>query len=304
MAKIVVVGSSNTDLMIKCERIPKPSETVLGGKFIMSSGGKGANQAVAAARLGGDVCFVTKVGEDIYGKMALADYAKEKLNVDYITTDCCAASGIALISVDAKGENSIVVAPGANEKITQEDIDAAKEVIHGADLVLVQLEIPMSIVEYVVEVAHQSGVKVILNPAPAAAIKADVLSKLYMITPNKIECGVLSGIEISDDKSAIKAAEVLLSKGVQNVIITLGAQGALIKSNQIEQFIPANKVDAIDTTAAGDVFNGALCVYLSEGHGLIEAAQFSSFASSISVTRLGAQPSIPSRQEVDTLMNQ
>lgn len=299
MAKIVVVGSSNTDLVVKTTRIPEPGETVLGGTFMMAAGGKGANQAVAAARLGGDVAFIAKVGADMFGEKAIAGYRKDGLDVSFIASDKSAQSGVALITVDAKGENCIVVAPGANAALSKSDIDTYADEIKNADYLLMQLEVPMEVVEYAAEIAYSNGTKVILNPAPAAGLSDKLLSKLFLITPNRTECQLISGVSIADEKDAEAGADALLKKGVKNVIVTLGSKGALIKNSKETVFVPAHKVKAVDTTAAGDVFNGALTVALSEGKSLSDAARFATKASAVSVTRMGAQPSIPHRSEID-----
>ena len=296
--KIVVIGSSNTDLVIKTTRIPSPGETVIGGEFLMTAGGKGANQAVAIARLGGDVAFISKVGRDMFGESALRGYAADGLPTDYISRDGSAPSGVALITVDAHGENCIVVAPGANNTLTTADIDAHRELICGAEYLLMQLEIPLEVVEYAAEMADAHGVKVILNPAPAAPLSAGLLRKLYLITPNLSECCLITGIDINHEADAERGAEKLLEMGARAVIITLGSRGALIRTREECQMIAAEHVIAIDTTAAGDVFNGALTVALSEGKSLVEAAQFAAHVAAISVTRMGAQSSIPYRREL------
>ncbi len=298
MAKIVVIGSTNTDLVIKTERIPEPGETVIGGAFMMTAGGKGANQAVTAARLGGDVVFVTKVGDDMFGAESQRHFADEGLPAEYIFTEHGSPSGVALITVDAKGENCIVVAPGANDMLTRADIDVVRSQIEAADYLLLQLEIPMEVVAYAVNVAFKAGTKVVLNPAPAATLSRELVGKLFLITPNRTECQLITGRPISDEKSAEVAAATLLSMGAENVIVTLGSRGALVAEGREFVMVPAQHVVAVDTTAAGDVFNGALCVALSEGRSLVEAARFASRASAISVTRMGAQSSIPYRIEI------
>ena len=299
MAKIVVIGSTNTDLVIKTERIPEQGETVIGGSFMMTAGGKGANQAVAAARLDGDVIFVTKIGDDMFGDEAQRHFANENIPGEYIFTEQGSPSGIALITVDARGENCIVVAPGANDMLTRSDIDSVRAQIEAAEYLLLQLEIPMEIVEYAADVAFKAGTKVILNPAPAAALSRQLISKLYLITPNRTECQLLTGRIINDEKSAEAAASALIAMGAQNAVVTLGSRGALVaESGGKYELIPAHHVVAVDTTAAGDVFNGALVVALSEGRTLVEAATFATKASAISVTRMGAQSSIPYRIEI------
>ena len=221
--KIVVVGSSNTDMVVKTNVFPKPGETVIGESFMMNQGGKGANQAVAAARMGGDVTFISKVGSDFLGAKSIELYKKEGINTDYISVDEVSLSGVAFITIDSKGENSIIVAPGANASLMKADIDRALHVIENADLILMQCEIPIKTVEYVVDIAHEKGIKVILNPAPAQVLSDDLIGKLYLIVPNEIEAEVLSGVKILDWETAKKAAESLGLKGVDNVIITLGA---------------------------------------------------------------------------------
>lgn len=299
MKRIVVVGSSNTDLVIKTDRIPEPGETVIGGTFMMTAGGKGANQAVAAARLGGEVAFITKVGGDMFGDKSKQGYAADGLDTSYIFTDKDTPSGVALITVDAKAENCIVVAPGANGKLSCADIDEHRADIVAADYVLMQLEIPMDVIEHTAELAVSGGAKVILNPAPAAKLSDKLLKSLYLITPNRTECQLISGVSIADASDAVKGADALLAKGVANVVVTLGSKGSLVRTPELCEVVPALRVEAVDTTAAGDVFNGALTVALSEGKTLLEAARFATKASAVSVTRMGAQASIPYRKELD-----
>jgi len=296
--KIVIVGSSNTDMVIKSERIPRPGETILGGTFLMNPGGKGANQAVAVARLGGDGVFVAKVGSDLFGKESAALYAKEGLDTRFVFTDPAEPSGVALIMVDAQGENCIAVASGANGKLLPTDIDKAAGVIAGADIVLMQMETPMETIEYTAALAAKNGVKVILNPAPAAPLSESLLKKLYMFTPNETEAEFFSGIKVTGWESAERAADAIAAKGVETVVITLGSLGALVREDGKYMRIAAEKVEAVDTTAAGDTFNGALCVALAEGKSVGEAVRFASKAAAISVTRMGAQASVPMRKEL------
>lgn len=299
MSKIIVIGSSNTDLAIKTDSIPEPGETVIGGKFMMTAGGKGANQAVAAARLGGDVAFVTKVGDDMFGDESRARYVKEGLPEKFLLVEKGTPSGMALITVDAKGENCIVVAPGANNILSPADVDAVRGEIEAAEYLLMQLEVPMETVEHAAEIAAASGTKVILNPAPAAKLSEKLIANLYLVTPNRTECQLLSGLRIDSDEDARRAAARLMEMGARNVIITLGSRGSLVCTADGCTLVEACHVEAVDTTAAGDVFNGALCVALSEGRTLVEAARFASRASAISVTRMGAQSSIPYRAELE-----
>jgi ribokinase len=292
---ILVVGSSNTDMVVKTERLPGPGETVLGGSFIMAAGGKGANQAVAAARLGAEVVFVAKVGEDIFGRQAVGSFDREGIDTSYIVIDPVQPSGVALISVDARGENCIVVASGANGNLLPEDLAAAEEKIKNAAWVLMQLEIPLKTVECVAAL----GTPVILNPAPACVLPDDLLRKVAILTPNQKEAEMLSGIAIVDKRSAERVAAVLAGKGVKTVIVTLGADGALVLDGGEFLWVAPPIVTAVDTTAAGDVFSGALGVALSEGRSIKDAVGFACAAAALSVTRMGAQSSAPTRGEVD-----
>ena len=298
MSRIIVIGSSNTDMVIKSKKLPSPGETILGGTFLMNPGGKGANQAVAAARLGGNVTFVTKTGNDMFGTEALHIFDNENIDTRYIIKDAKNPSGVALINVDENGENSIVVAPGSNGTLSADDINAEIFATNPSDLFLMQLEIPLETVEFVAQKAVTNGNRVILNPAPASQLSDNLLSCLYLITPNETEAELLTGIKVNDIATAQKAATILLKKGVKNVIITLGASGAFILSGAISKKIPVAPVKAVDTTAAGDVFNGALAVLISEGKELEEAVAFANRAAAISVTRMGAQASAPYRKEI------
>ena len=297
--KTLVAGSSNTDMVIKTHHFPAPGETILGGRFLMNAGGKGANQAVAAARLGGMVTFVGKIGDDIFGKQAIQQLKDEGINVEFVSVDLEKPSGVALITVDQKGENSIVVASGSNGTLSPADFDKALTELDESDFVLMQLEIPIPTVEYIARIAAQKQKKVILNPAPAAVLSDELLQNLYLITPNETEAELLTGIKVTDERSALKAATRLHEKGVEVVIITMGAAGAFLLSNGKSEIISAPKVEAVDTTAAGDTFNGALVVALSEGKAIQEAIVFANKSAAISVTRIGAQSSVPYRIEIE-----
>ena len=296
--KILVVGSSNTDMVIKTQNFPAPGETILGGKFLMNAGGKGANQAVAAVRLGGMVTFVGKIGDDIFGKQAVQQLEDEGINVNFVAVDPENPSGVAMITVDRKGENSIVVAPGSNGTLSFDDFDKAAGELDDSEYVLMQLETPIQTVEYIAQKAVEKHKKVVLNPAPAAKLSDELLQKLYLITPNETEAELLTGIKVTDEQSVLKAATVLHSKGVQIVIITMGSAGAFLLENGVAGIIKAPKVEAVDTTAAGDTFNGALVVAMSEGKTVSESIVFANKAASISVTRIGAQSSVPFRKEL------
>ena len=299
--KILVIGSSNTDMVINSPRLPMPGETILGGSFFMNPGGKGANQAVAAARLGADVTFICKVGNDIFGQQSRQLFEKEKIDTKHLLSDPLLPSGIALITVDAHAENCIVVASGANANLLPADFADTIDIIEQADMLLIQLEIPMETVEYVAAIAAQKGIPVILNPAPAHALSKSLLQNLFLITPNETEAELISGVKITDDDSATAAAKTLCEMGVKNVIITQGSKGAFIYSEHQAVHIPSLKIQAVDTTAAGDVFNGALAVALSEGLSLSEATRFACKAAAISATRPGAQSSAPYRHEADAV---
>jgi ribokinase len=300
-ASIVVVGSTNTDMVIKASHLPQPGETILGGTFFMSAGGKGANQAVAAARLGGSVLFIAKTGYDIFGKQSIDLFEKEGIDISGIQRDHYEPSGVALITVDDKGENCIVVAPGANAALTLADIDEVKEKIESASLLLMQLETPLETVEHVAGIAAAKKIKFILNPAPAAKLSDDLLKKISIITPNQKEAEMLTGIKVNDELSARQAAKFLNDKGIETVIITMGAMGAFVLHENKYSMIPGHKVNVVDTTAAGDVFSGALVVALSENRIIEDAVSFACKAAAISVTRLGAQASAPYRKEVESL---
>lgn len=296
---IIVVGSSNTDMIIKLARIPRPGETILGGDFVTAAGGKGANQAVGAARAGGQVTFIARVGQDMLGKQAVAGFIKHGIYVDYVFRDPSAPSGVALIFVAKDGENSIAVAGGANAKLSPADVKKAKAAFAGASVLVMQLETPLETVQAAADLAAKAGVCVILNPAPAQPLPDKLLNRVSILTPNETEAELLTGIAVTDDASAALAAAKLRARGVQTVIITLGARGAHVATASGEQLVPGFKVKAVDTTAAGDVFNGALAVAMAEGKPLELAVRFANAAAAISVTRLGAQPSAPTRREIE-----
>lgn len=298
MKKVIVIGSSNVDMVVKTSHLPAPGETILGGEFLMNQGGKGANQAVAVKRMGGNLIFMAKLGDDLLGQQSVAYFKKEGIDTRYIALDENSASGVALISVDAHAENSIVVASGANMLLNEQDVDKVVEEMHEGDILLMQLEIPLQTVEYAARKAFAKGVKVVLNPAPARSLPKELFRYLYMITPNRIEAEMLTGIKIANDTDAEKVAEAICAMGVKNVIITLGSKGCFIQEDGVSYRVDACKVEPVDTTAAGDTFNGALCVGLAEGMDLRQAVVLASKASSIAVTRMGAQSSIPYREEL------
>ena len=295
---IVVIGSSKTDMIIQLARIPKPGETILGGAFTSAAGGKGANQAVAAARSGGRVSFIARIGNDMFGEQATAGFKRDAINVEHVITDKSAPSGVALIFVAKDGENSIAVAGGANAKLSPADVKTAAKSIRSADMLLAQLETPLATIETAAGIAAKAGVRFILNPAPACALPDSLLKLVSFLTPNETEAELLTGIKVTDKASASKAAAALRARGVDTVIITLGSRGAFLADASGQQLIPGFKVKAVDSTAAGDTFNGALAVALAQGMTSAAAVRFANAAAAISVTRLGAQASAPCRQEI------
>ena len=302
-SKIAVVGSSNTDMIIKVERIPKPGETVIGGIFSTAAGGKGANQAVGAARAGGDITFIARVGSDMFGDSAVAGFAQDGIDASHVLRDEDAPSGVALIFVDAKGENSIAVASGANASLTPADISAASEAITSADMLVMQLETPIETVQAAATLASENGVKVMLNPAPAQPLSDDLLRHVSIFTPNESEAEILTGIKVENTDDAEAAAKDLSARGVATILVTLGAKGVFVFSADFKGLVPGFQVQAVDTTAAGDVFNGALAVALAEQKPLKEAVMFANAAGALSVTKLGAQPSAPTRAEIDSFLD-
>jgi ribokinase len=296
---IVVVGSVNTDMVVKGKRLPGPGETVSGGRFLMAGGGKGANQAVAAARLGADVTLIAKVGSDMLGDQAIENFGREGIRTDCILRSPDDHTGVALILVDDAAENLISVASGANHALTPEEIEQQAHRIAAADMVVLQLETPLDTVFRAAQIAARSGVPVILNPAPAAALPEKLLACVTYLTPNETETELLTGIAVRDEDSAREAAERLLAAGTRHVIVTLGAKGAQITDAAGTIHVAGTPVDAVDTTAAGDAFNGALAWALASGMALEPAVRQACLAGALSATRLGAQPSLPTKDELD-----
>jgi ribokinase len=300
--RIVVIGSSNTDMIIRLGRLPRPGETLLGGEFATAAGGKGANQAVAAARAGGRVTFVARVGRDMFGDQALAGFRRDGICTDLVLRDRTAPSGVALIFVAKGGENCIAVAGGANARLSPADVKRARGAIAKASAVVMQLETPLDTVHAAAELAAKAGVRVILNPAPAQKLPVDLLKLVSILTPNETEAELLTGVRVTNAANAATAADRLLAQGVGTVIVTLGARGAFVATRELKRLVPGFKVKALDTVAAGDVFNGALAVALGEGRPLLDAVRFANAAAAISVTRPGAQPSAPRRREIQRLL--
>lgn len=303
MSRITVVGSYVVDLMSRTPHMPKPGETVLGGPFRMGPGGKGANQAVAAARQGAQVTMVTKVGQDDFGDKALANFKKENINTDFIQVDPTEATGVALIAVDDHSENMIIVALGACGKLSREDVLAAEGQIQQAEMILLQLETSMEAVEATIELAVKHGKPIILNPAPYQPITDELLKKITYITPNETEASLLSGVEVRDQETALQAAKVIYSLGVSTVIITLGKTGCFLYQGEGKgQHIPAFQVEALDTTGAGDAFNGGFAYALSTGLSVEEAVRYANAVAALSVTKIGTSPAMPTKEEVENFL--
>ncbi|PSL27785.1 ribokinase [Dyadobacter jiangsuensis] len=295
---VLIIGSSNTDMVVKTEHFPKPGETVLGGTFLMNPGGKGANQAVAAARLGADVRFVAKTGNDIFGKQALEGFKDEGIDTRFVSESATLASGVALITVNAQGQNEIVVASGANMDL--QPVDIPDNAFENVGMALLQLEIPAETVRWALTKCAEKQIRTVLNPAPAMQLDSGFLNGLYLITPNETETELITGVAVESEETLRKAAQYLFEQGVQNVIITLGSKGIYLASDSFTGIIATPVVEAVDSTAAGDVFNGALLKALADGQSLEQASRFACRAAAISVTRMGAQSSAPYQHELES----
>ena len=300
---ITVVGSINTDLVIRTTRVPLPGETITGRDFKIIAGGKGANQAVAAARQGANVTLIGSIGADDFGRQQQDGLRREQIDISFLTADKRHATGVAMITLDEAGQNSIIVSPEANGAVTVDQIDAARDAIARSDMLLCQLEIPLDAVTRAIEIAHANDVPVLLNPAPAQHFEPSLLQKVTYLIPNEFEAGFLTGVDVHDTESAQKAAVQLQTLGVATVILTLGEQGAVIADAGQFCHEPALVVDAVDTTAAGDTFVGSFAVARTEGKSVVEAVRFAKHAAALAVTKLGAQPSVPTRAEVEQYMS-
>lgn len=303
--QILVVGSVNLDLVCTGKRIPAPGETVTGNKFQTFFGGKGANQAVAVGRLGYPVSMIAKVGDDEFGNQLRKGLRTANVNIRHVSTAEGTASGVALISVDARGQNSIMVIPGANGKLLPEDVESALPILRAAGMILTQLEIPIETVQYLCEISHRNGVPLMLDPAPARDLPRKILKQVSYLTPNETEMCTLCGIPSADLNTEIiaESAKKLRSKGAANVIIKLGARGAYLDGADKERkLISSFKVPAVDSTAAGDAFNAGLAVALLRGNNLSDAVRYAAAVGAVSVTRAGAQPAMPTAVEVDKLL--
>ncbi len=302
---IVVFGSFVVDLTGRCKGLPVPGQTLLGSSFKMGAGGKGSNQAVAAHRAGADVTLVTKIGRDVFGNVAMDFYKGEGMNTGHILFDDEKETGIALIMVDeVSAQNEILVVSGACGNITPEDVESCRELIENASILLLQLEVNFDALYRVIDIAHAAGVKIVLNPAPAAEIPAEMLKKIDIVTPNETEAQVLTGVEVKTQQDAERAAKAFMDKGVKNVVITMGSLGAFATDGKKSELLPRLKVDAVDTTGAGDAFNGGFVMALSEGRDLFEALRYGNATGALSVTKKGTAPAMPSREEIDRMVKE
>ena len=304
MVRVVVVGSANVDFVVQTPHIPRPGETVLGHNFVMAMGGKGANQAVGMARLGAEVSFVARVGQDVFGDQCLEAYRAEGIDTRFVSRDADEATGVALIAVAADGENSITVASGANMRLLPEHVHAAEAAFRDADVLVMQLEVPVETVLAAAQLAARHGVRVVLNPAPAQKLPSELLALVDVLTPNRIELAMLLGVSEADVAALSDAqlAERALSLGVSNAVITLGAEGALVADATGAQRVPPFAVTPVDTTAAGDAFNAGLAVALGRGEPLAVAARYGAACGALATTKVGAQPSLPRAEEVEKLL--
>ncbi len=297
MAKILVVGSINMDLVVRVHHAPKPGETILGEAFETFPGGKGANQAVAAARMGGEVTMVGRVGNDDFGDTLIQGLVENQIRTTYVIKDTNAPTGIAMIAVAADGQNIIMVAAGANSEVSIEDVNSTRDLMRETDLLLVQLECPLETVSAAIDLAKAYEVPVVLNPAPAQPLSKALLAKVDVLTPNETELAILC-----DDKDVERGIEALRKGGVGNLVVTMGANGARVVNDEIDEHLPSFEITAVDSTAAGDAFNGALAVGLAEGKPLVEAVRYGVAAGALATTKRGAQPSLPTREAVEELL--
>lgn len=301
---IVVIGSLNMDMVVRTVRAPEAGETLFGQGFALSPGGKGANQAVAAARLGAELTMVGRVGKDTFGGELLEIMRQEGIHIEHISVSDNLVTGVASIVLEENGENRIIVVPGANIELNVEDIQKLTSVISSAEFIVMQLEMDLAMSECAIAIAHSHGIPVILNPAPARALSDELLSQVTYLTPNETEAGILAGIVVNSLETAKQAAQILLQKGVQHVIVTLGSKGALIVNHEGVQHIPGFPVQAVDTVAAGDSFNGALAQQLTSGKSLKEAVSFANAVGALTVGKAGAIPSLPRLAEVEQFLQQ
>jgi len=301
MGAVLVLGSANTDLTVRAERLPRPQETVTNGEFSATYGGKGANQALAALRAGAQTRLVARIGRDAFGERLAEHLADSGLPRKGLIRDDTAPAGVALIGVDREGTNQILVAPGSNKNLSPQDLQQSKHLLGGCSVFLSQLETPLETVQSGLEAAREAGVFTVLDPAPSRELPEAIYPLLDLITPNEREAADLTGVDVASPESAAKAGRLLLQRGCGAALITLGGQGALFVSADREELIPPYSVRAVDTVAAGDAFNGALAAALSEGTDLHAAIRFAAAAGALSTTRSGAQDSLPAREEIEAL---
>ena len=301
---VAVVGSLNVDLVTTTERRPMPGETLTGRSFGTFVGGKGLNQAIAAARLHARTSMVGRVGQDDFGQRLLQTLQREAIDRTFVTEDAAASTGTATIVVDGSGDNSIIIVPGANGRLSSADVERAAEVIRGADVLVLQLEVPLDAVQRAAEIAHAAGVQVLLNPAPARPLPDTLLQLVDVLAPNETETELLTGLSVADDESAVAAARALLGRGVGAVVLTLGGRGSLLAKGDTIERMPGFHVQVVDTTAAGDAFCGALAVQLAAGQALREAVIYANAAGALATTVLGAEPAMPARAAVERLVGQ
>ena len=302
MGRVTVVGSFMFDLVARAPRRPKTGETLIGDSFGMFIGGKGANQAIAASRVNALVCMVGRLGDDLFGNQFLDKFSDEKINTDFVIQDKNNGTGVGMPLIDASGDNSIVIIPRANMALSVEDINQGYEAIANSDTLLLQLEVPIEASQRAAEIAKENSTIVILNPAPAREIPDTLLDLVDILTPNESETEILSGISATTGKEAKEAARILMDKGVETVILTLGSRGSLLLTATVESFFPANQVDVVDTTAAGDAFCGALAASLANGSTIEEAVKTGNAAGALAVTKLGAEPSLPKKADLDRFL--
>ena len=303
--KIVVFGSFVVDLMGRGPHLPVPGETVKSGFFKMGAGGKGFNQGVAAHKSGGDVTMITKLGRDTFAEIALGTMRELGMDTSRVIQTEEYATGVALIEVDENsGQNAIMVIPSACDHITDAEVAALKEVIEGADILLTQLETNMSSIKGVIDMAHAAGKTIILNTAPVQPVEDALLSKVTIVTPNEVEASILTGVKVVDEQSAAQAADWFFQRGVKKVVITMGGMGAYVADSTRAELTPAFRVNAIDTTGAGDAYNGGFVTALSEGNDIFAAARFAAATAALSVQKMGTTPSMPTREEIEAFLKE
>ena len=297
MKNICVIGSLNMDLVVNVDTMPKPGQTIIGSNFKEVPGGKGANQAVAMARLNGNVSMIGKVGEDGFGQTLINSLKNDKVDTTYIQTSK-GATGVALITVDKNAQNSIVVSPRANFEVKEDDIDNNIEAIKNSDIVVLQLETPLNTIKYALNKAKELNKYTILNPAPAVKLDDEIIKNVDLLTPNETELEIISGVSIETEEDIQKAAQIMIEKGVKELIVTLGSKGSLYINKEKSMFKKAYKVEAVDTTVAGDSYTGALAVALSQDKNIEDAMDFASKVGALSVLKEGAQSSLPTLEDV------